>query len=116
MGGGGGNVGFDASSPPHLKTFLYITMKFKDIKFKKMEHIDDGIQGLVELKNGLEVSIVKHRFSYGSDKGLYEIGVFLNDELVTPKGWDDQVKGYLDEDGVEQTIFELDNREAKASL
>jgi hypothetical protein len=50
------------------------------------------------------------------------VGVFLNDavgkppRLVTPEGWDDQVKGYLNEDGVEQTIFELDNREAKASL
>ena len=73
-----------------------------------MEHIsNDAIQGLVKLDNGFELSIVKHRFSYGGDKGLYEIGVFLDDELVTPKGWDDQVKGYLNEDAVESTIFAL---------
>ena len=72
-----------------------------------MEHIDGGIQGFVELDNGFELSVVRHKFSYGSDKGLYEIGVFLNGELVTRKGWDDQVKGWLDKDGVEQTIAEL---------
>ena len=72
-----------------------------------MEHIDGGIQALVELDNGFELSVVRHKFSYGSDKGLYEIGVFLDGELVTPEGWDDQVKGWLDEDGVEQTVAEL---------
>ena len=90
-------------------------MRFADIKFEKMEHIDGGIQGLVELENGFELSVVRHKFSYGSDKGLYEIGVFLNGELVTPKGWDDQVKGWLDKDGVEQTIAELASHDVKAS-
>ena len=80
-----------------------------------MEHIDGGIQGFVELDNGFELSVVRHKFSYGSDKGLYEIGVFLNGELVTPKGWDDQVKGWLDKDGVEQTIAELALHDVKAS-
>ena len=72
-----------------------------------MEHIDGGIQGFVELDNGFELSIVKHKFSYGGNKGLYEIGVFIGDGLVSPKGWGDQVKGYLNEDEVEQTIAEL---------
>jgi len=72
-----------------------------------MEHIYGGIQGLVKLDNGFELSVVRHKFSYGGEEGLYEIGVFLDGELVTPKGWDDQVKGWLDKDGVEQTIAEL---------
>ena len=82
-----------------------------------MEHIDDGIQGLVELDNGFGLSVVKHKFSYGSDKGLYEIGVFLDGEMVTPEGWNDQVRGNLNEDAVESTIAELaghDVTEARA--
>ena len=84
-------------------------MRFIDIKFEKMdEHFgENAIQGLVELDNGFDLSVVRHKYSYGSDKGLYEIGVFMDGEMVSPKGWYDQVKGHLDKDGVEQTIAEL---------
>ena len=69
-------------------------MKFKDLKFEDVE--SRGIQAWATFRNGFEVSIVKHQFSYGGDKGLYEIGVFnATGSMCDPLGWGDDVLGWL---------------------
>ena len=77
-------------------------MTFKELKFGERFN---GVQAIVNFGNGYEVSIVKHGGSYGSDKGLYEIGVFgPHGGMCDPLGWGDDVKGWLTPEGVEQEL------------
>ena len=78
-------------------------MTFEDLKFEQVE--GRGIQAWVAFRNGFEVSIVKHQYSYGGDKGLYEIGVFdAGGSMCDPLGWGDDVKGWLTPEGVEKEL------------
>ena len=79
-------------------------MKFEDLKFEQVEHTG-GIQAWISFRNGFEVSVVKHKFSYGGDKGLYEIGVFdAGGCMCDPLGWGDDVKGWLAPNHVEEEL------------
>jgi len=78
-------------------------MTFKELKFEDLEH--RGIQAWATFRNGFEVSIVKHQFSYGGEKGLYEIGVFdAAGSMCDPCEWGDDVKGWLNESDVEHWL------------
>jgi hypothetical protein len=77
-------------------------MKFQDIKFNKTDH-PNGVQAIVSFGD-YSLSIVKNDFSYGGDKGLYEIAVFKDHnqvELPGITGPGDTVKGFLNESEVE---------------
>jgi hypothetical protein len=77
-------------------------MTFEELKF---EERFNGVQAIVNFRNGFEVSIVKHGGSYGSEKGLYEIGVFdAAGSMCDPLGWGDDVKGWLTPQDVEQEL------------
>ena len=83
-------------------------MKFEDIKFNKTDH-PNGVQAIVSFGD-YSLSIVKNDFSYGGDKGLYEIAVYQQDSQVelpgiTRKG--DTVKGFLTEDDVVAIIKKM---------
>ena len=47
---------------------------------------------------------MKHQYSYGGEKGFYEIGVFYNNHMVDPDDWGDTVKGWLNPEDVEKEI------------
>ena len=86
-------------------------MKFEELKFKDISdtHGEGAKQAYVDLENGYDVSVVKHKFSYGGDKGLYEIGVFDSqrggvDAMCDPLDWGDTVKGYLNPENVEKEL------------
>ena len=82
-------------------------MEFTQLKFDDISetHGEGAIQAYVELPNGYDVSVVKHKYSYGSEKGLYEMGVFRHQGMMCdPLGWGDTVKGYLDEECVEREL------------
>ena len=87
-------------------------MKFKELKFSDISetHGEGAVQAYVDLGNGFDVSVVKHKFSYGSEKGLYEMGVFDNqraagmNSMCDPLDWGDTVKGWLTPQGVEQEL------------
>ena len=82
-------------------------MTFKELKFRDISdtHGEGAKQAYVDLENGYDVSVVKHKGSYGSDKCLYEIGVFdALDRMRDPLGWGDTVKGYLTPEGVEKEL------------
>ena len=75
---------------------------FSDIPFKET-HMPNGIQSILKFGDDYELSIVKSDFSYGGDKGLYEIAVFKGDGQVNMPGITedhDTVKGFLSEDEV----------------
>ncbi len=78
-------------------------MTFKDLKFEQIE--GRGIQAWIAFRNGFEVSVVRHDFSYGGKKGFYEIGVFnAAGGMCDPLGWGDDVKGWLLPTDVEQEL------------
>ena len=82
-------------------------MTFKELKFRDISetHGEDAKQALVGFENGYDVSVVRHGFSHGSEKGLYEIGVFdALDRMCDPLGWGDDVKGWLTPEGVEAEL------------
>ncbi len=47
---------------------------FKDLEFKQHPH-KDGIVARMFFENGFGVSVVRHAYSYGGDKGLFELAV-----------------------------------------
>ena len=90
---------------------------FEEIKFNKTDH-PNGVQALVSFGD-YSLSIVKNDFSYGGDKGLYEIAVYQQDSQVelpgiTRKG--DTVKGFLTTDevvGVVKKMYLITGAEAE---
>ncbi len=82
-------------------------MTFKELEFEQME-ATEGVQAWAVFRNGFEVSIVKHRFSYGGKKGLYEIGVFnAAGSMCDPLGWNDTVLGWLRPEDVEKELDKI---------
>jgi hypothetical protein len=83
-------------------------MTFEDLEFEKTQH-PNGIQALV--KFGLyELSVIQNDISYGGKAGLYEIGVFVGDELIELPGITtdgDCVNGYLTKSAVTAIMRKL---------
>ena len=86
-------------------------MKFEELKFRDISstHGEGAKQAIVGFENGYEVSVVKHKFSHGSDKGLYEIGVFnATGSMCDPLDWGDDVKGWLTPELVEKELKSIE--------
>ena len=86
-------------------------MTFKELKFRDISdtHGEGAKQAYVDLENGYDVSVVKHKGSYGNEKDLYEIGIFDNqrsgmEAMCDPLDWGDTVKGWLTPQDVEQEL------------
>ena len=87
---------------------------FKDLRFRDISDTHGPLakQAWEEFDNGFEASVVQHKYSYGGDKGMYEVGVFFNERMCDPLGWDDTVKGFLDDvelseiKNIEKKIYE----------
>ena len=90
-------------------------MTFEELKFRDISstHGEGAKQALVDFENGYDVSVVKHKFSHGGEKGLYEMGVFDNqrvagmNSMCDPLDWGDTVKGWLTTDNVEEELQRL---------
>lgn len=92
-------------------------MKFTDIPFKPAfategpPYFSSGIQALVSLDNGIDVSIVMHTGSYGGSKGLYEM--LITDKAgnglggILPGVQEDGIIGYLTPEKVEEMLTAL---------
>lgn len=64
--------------------YKLINMKtFKDLEFKSHPNHLGGVQALIEFENGYGASVVKTPYTYGGDKGLYELAVFGKDGHIT---------------------------------
>jgi hypothetical protein len=68
---------------------------FKDLEF--IPHsMGIGIISRIHFDNGFGASVVKHLFSYGGDKGLYELAVLDSDgKLTYNTGITNNVIGWL---------------------
>jgi hypothetical protein len=83
-------------------------MNFKE--FKSYE-IHEGIQYLHFFPNGYGVSIVRHNFSYGHERGLWEMAVMKGTEEKHDITYDtpvtNDVMGYLNEDEVNDYVKQV---------
>jgi len=70
--------------------------QFKNIIFKSNPMGPEfGIVSRTKFDNGYEVSVVKSPYSYGGDRGLYELAVFKDGEICYDTPITDDVIGYL---------------------
>jgi len=69
---------------------------FKDIQFKSNPMgADFGIVSRTKFDNGYEVSVVRSQYSYGGEKGLYELALFKDGEICYDTSITGDVIGYL---------------------
>ena len=52
---------------------------------KETKEVMDGVQKLYSFPNGYGASVIKHKGSYGGDKGLWELAVLDTDGELCPK-------------------------------
>ena len=85
-------------------------MSFKNLPNRTIH--ETRIQYLVFYPNGYGASIVQHKFSYGGDKGLWELAVIKGNN----KEWDicystpitNDVIGHLTENEVDELLIKIE--------
>lgn len=87
---------------------------FNDLEFELREDaFGSGKYCRIMFDNGWGASIVSHKYSYGGDKGLYELAVLdssgdLHYDNVVAEG---DVRGYLGEEEVTDLIKQIQEYE-----
>jgi len=81
-------------------------IKFDDIKFQPSTH-HIGVHAVVELDNGYKASIVCHEYSYGGDRGLYELAVIRDNRIVYDTPITNDVLGWLTPDDIVNTLNKI---------
>ena len=72
--------------------------------------IFDGTQEIYHFENGYGASVISHKFSYGGERGLFEIAVLdQNDDLCYSTPVTDDVLGNLDRDEVKQVLEQIND-------
>jgi hypothetical protein len=81
---------------------------FKDLEFVEHPSHIGGVQARITFDNGYGASVVKTPYSYGGDRGLYELAVLKDDELHydNPVANGD-VRGFLTEDAVTELLIQI---------
>lgn len=81
---------------------------FTDVKVRSL---NGGTQTVVFFDNGYGASVVQHKYSYGGDRGLFEIAVLLGNmdkwDICYSTDITDDVLGYLNDDEVAETLNKI---------
>ena len=81
---------------------------FKDIVFKPNPMGKEyGIVSRTKFDNGYDASVVQSPYSYGGDKGLYELAIFKDDQICYDTPITDDVIGYLREQDVTEVMEKI---------
>jgi hypothetical protein len=81
---------------------------FSDLEFEQLIPDWDGIRACITFENGYGASVVRTPYTYGGDKGLYEIVVLdLDNQLTYKTSVTDDVIGYLTEDDVTEVLKQI---------
>lgn len=70
------------------------------------KHID-GIQKVYQFPNGYGASVIKHKGSYGYDKGLWELAVLHEGELCYDTEITSDVIGHLNDPEVDNILGQI---------
>jgi hypothetical protein len=82
--------------------------QFKDIVFKPNPMgAEYGIVSRTKFDNGYDASVVQSPYSYGGDKGLYELAIFKDDQICYDTPITDDVIGYLREQDVTEVMEKI---------
>ena len=80
---------------------------FKDLEFAEHPSHIEGVQARITFDNGYGASVVKSPYTYGGDKGLYELAVFKNGEITYATPITDDVIGYLRPEDVTDVMTKI---------
>ena len=80
---------------------------FKDLEFVAHPSHIEGVQARIIFENGYGASVVKTPYTYGGDKGLYELAVFKNGEITYATPITDDVIGYLRPEDVTDVMTKI---------
>jgi hypothetical protein len=82
--------------------------QFKDLEFVSHPSHIEGVQSRITFENGYGASVVKSPYTYGGDKGLYELAVFGTDGHITyATPITDDVIGYLRPEDVTDVMAKI---------
>jgi hypothetical protein len=81
--------------------------QFKDLEFVKHPNHIEGVQAHITFENGYGASVVKSPYTYGGDKGLYELAVFKDGEITYATPITDDVIGYLRPEDVTDVMTKI---------
>ena len=71
------------------------------------EYLNNGVRHVYSFDNGYGASVIKHDYSYGGKKGLWEIAVLEGQELCYTSGITDDVIGHLTWSNVENYLQQI---------
>jgi len=81
---------------------------FKDLEFVEHPSHIEGVQARITFENGYGASVVKSPYTYGGDRGLYELAVFGKDGHITyATPITDDVIGYLRPEDVTDVLAKI---------
>jgi hypothetical protein len=80
---------------------------FNDLEFVPHSAGMGGVMSRIEFENGYGASVVKTPYTYGGDKGLYELAVIRNDELCYDTPITNDVIGYLRPEDVTDVLAKI---------
>ena len=82
---------------------------FKDLEFKphpNQNHMG-GVQAIAKFDNGFGVSVVQTPYTYGGEKGLYELAVLNDDGITYDTPITNDVIGWLRPQDVTEVLIKI---------
>lgn len=77
----------------------------------KVRSLNGGVQTLVFFSNGYGASVVQHKYSYGGDRGLFEIAVLIGNmdkwNITYDTHITGDVLGYQNDDDVKNVLQQI---------
>jgi hypothetical protein len=81
---------------------------FKDLEFVEHPSHIEGVQARIQFDNGYGASVVKTPYTYGGDRGLYELAVLDSEgHLTYATSVTDDVIGYLRPEDVTDVLAKI---------
>ena len=81
---------------------------FNDLEFNEHPNLLGGVQARIQFENGYGASVVCTPYTYGGDKGLYELAVLdSGGNLTYDTPVTNDVEGYLSEDDVTNLLEQI---------
>ena len=66
-----------------------------------------GVKSYTEFENGYSVSVIKTQYSYGGNRGLYEMAIMKDNEIVYDTEITNDVLGHLTPEDVTELMIKI---------